>query len=938
MPSSTSSRSRSTRPTNRSNRFLVDPPDIVKKKAAKQAPQQTIDEFWAKFTTKHPGKAFTVLPDNFYAQRVEKNTPKGVIKGENAVASFDEAVETCKKKVQKISQECRRVNQKYRDPHFDIEFDLKWGRRNCLDGLTQRNPNLVPESAKRVGDIFDNPHFYIDGATASDVRQGYDGDCWFLSALCALSNKEELISRICVERDEAVGVYGFVFHRDGEWISTIIDDKLYLTKRDYDESDLERMQWNDIMNRQDPEEEYRKAYQTGSRALYFAQCSTENETWLPLLEKAYAKAHGDFGSIEGGFTGEGIEDLTGGVTTELFATDILDKEKFWQELLNVNKEFLFGCATGMFRNWGSWGSRKGVVEGHAYSIMEAREVKGEKLLRLRNPWGKSEWTGAWSDGSEQWTAEWMELLGHKFGNDGVFWISYQDLLRKYQSFDRTRLFGPEWTVTQQWTSLGVPWTVDYHDTKFQLHLSKQSPVVIVLSQLDDRYFNGLEGQYSFELQFRVHREGEEDYVVRSHANYLMDRSVSAELDLEAGSYSVLLKVTADRDPNDDTPEEVIRKTCRYRRDKLLQIGLSYDLAHAKGHFVESDREKHAREEREKKKKEAAKEKRKTAFKENRARMKAARKRDALRKKAERTKLQDKRAAKEAEKKKSKEATAAKDDVGRLEEGVPLANNVEEKQEGPTEEAKETDASEEPIAGDITDSKPAEDGAVGEKTADEKNDVGVEGEGKKGDDADWIDKKEEEEGKAEDSASKALPSPPPSDGLPEENTPATTASDDADDISDISSVSSVSSIADDDSADFSDFEYRRTRSTTSSVASNDSFESDHGSVDEEFESDPWNAVCVVGLRVYSKDTEVSVEIVRPKMEEGEAGLDNDDAAKDASGEGVPVVIEEDKLDEMVKTEGSTVEKDGKKSDLVKKSDIRSSKTPSPEGKIRPDRKC
>ena len=149
--SSSSSSGRSTRPTSRSNRFLVDRPDIVKKKAAKQAPQQTIDEFWAKFTTKHPGKAFTVLPNNLYAQRVEKNVPKGLIKGENAVASFEEAVETCKKKVQKISQECRRVNQKYRDPHFDIEFDLKWGTRDCLDGLTKTRPELRPESVKRVG-------------------------------------------------------------------------------------------------------------------------------------------------------------------------------------------------------------------------------------------------------------------------------------------------------------------------------------------------------------------------------------------------------------------------------------------------------------------------------------------------------------------------------------------------------------------------------------------------------------------------------------------------------------------------------------------------------------------------------------------------------------------------------------------------------------------
>ena len=47
----------------------------------------------------------------------------------------------------------------------------------------------------------------------------------------------------------------------------------------------------------------RKVMQTGSKALYFAKCKDENATWLPLLEKAYAKAHGDYGSIEGGWIG-----------------------------------------------------------------------------------------------------------------------------------------------------------------------------------------------------------------------------------------------------------------------------------------------------------------------------------------------------------------------------------------------------------------------------------------------------------------------------------------------------------------------------------------------------------------------------------------------------------------------------------------------------------
>jgi len=36
----------------------------------------------------------------------------------------------------------------------------------------------------------------------------------------------------------------------------------------------------------------------------------------------------------------------------------------------------------------------GLLRGHAYGLEEAREVAGRRLLRLRNPWGRGEWTGA----------------------------------------------------------------------------------------------------------------------------------------------------------------------------------------------------------------------------------------------------------------------------------------------------------------------------------------------------------------------------------------------------------------------------------------------------------------------------------------------------------------------------------------------------------------
>ena len=58
----------------------------------------------------------------------------------------------------------------------------------------------------------------------------------------------------------------------------------------------------------------------------------------------------------------------------------------------------------------------GVIQGHAYSLLKAAEVEdsaGEKvkIVQIRNPWGKFEWKGDWSDDSNIWSDSAKKIMG-----------------------------------------------------------------------------------------------------------------------------------------------------------------------------------------------------------------------------------------------------------------------------------------------------------------------------------------------------------------------------------------------------------------------------------------------------------------------------------------------------------------------------------------------
>ena len=57
--------------------------------------------------------------------------------------------------------------------------------------------------------------------------------------------------------------------------------------------------------------QYNHIARKSGASLFYARAGSEDETWVPLIEKAYAKFNGNFAHLEGGFTREAIEDLTG---------------------------------------------------------------------------------------------------------------------------------------------------------------------------------------------------------------------------------------------------------------------------------------------------------------------------------------------------------------------------------------------------------------------------------------------------------------------------------------------------------------------------------------------------------------------------------------------------------------------------------------------------
>ena len=159
------------------------------------------------------------------------------------------------------------------------------------------------------------------------------------------------------------------FFRMGEWVDIVVDDRLPTRKR--------------------------------------AAPSDTDEWWVPLVEKAYAKFHGSYDNIEGGHVHTALEELTNGAGQRWSLRDKDVEQMFhtgelWQKMLRWRqRSYLMGAGSPAGSDTDV--SALGIVQGHAYSILDVATIDGNNLIQLRNPWGgDTEWKGAWGDNSDMW--------------------------------------------------------------------------------------------------------------------------------------------------------------------------------------------------------------------------------------------------------------------------------------------------------------------------------------------------------------------------------------------------------------------------------------------------------------------------------------------------------------------------------------------------------
>ncbi|XP_062917071.1 calpain-5-like isoform X1 [Mobula hypostoma] len=450
-----------------------------------------------------------------------------------------------------LKNECLQNHQLFEDPYFPATNESLF--------YTRSPPGVI--EWKRPKDLCESPQLFVNGISSHDLNQGDLGNCWFVAACSCLALRDGQWQKVIPDWKKQdwdsknpsnyAGIFHFRFWRFGEWTDVVIDDRL----------------------------------PTLNGKLLFCHSNSKEEFWSGLLEKAYAKLAGCYEALDGGNAGDAIVDFTGAVAETIDVQNANCAEskfsyvKLFEKLSKVYKRGgMISCSIHDRVNRKVMASKlHGLKTEHSYSVTNMQRVRlgntPEKvfMIKMRNPWGKVEWLGPWSDNSQEWkkvTKKELKRIDVDVKNDGEFWMAFQDWCELFTNVISCRLINTSlWSIHKTWDEviLRGAWKIhedpflnraggctNYLDTFLQnpqyvFDVTKEEDEVLISLQQRDKRVHRMEGkgmnliigfsifQVELNREYRLHSF----FKKVSTSDYSANRSIFTRTDLKKGRYVII---------------------------------------------------------------------------------------------------------------------------------------------------------------------------------------------------------------------------------------------------------------------------------------------------------------------------------------------------------------------------------------------------------------